>query len=57
MSKRTITSGDRRARALQLKPGKRQDNPWSRNFTCSQPATMAERLDHERIGQVLSRIR
>jgi hypothetical protein len=57
MNERRITQGDRRARALQLNPGKRQDNAWSRNFTCAQPATMAERLDHERIGQVLSRIR
>jgi hypothetical protein len=57
MNERRITSGDRRARALQLKPGKRQNNAWSRNFTCAQPATLTERLDHERIGQVLSRIR
>jgi hypothetical protein len=57
MSKRTITAADRRARALQLKPSPRQNNAWCRNFSCSQPATMAERLDHERIGQVLSRIR
>jgi phage replication-related protein YjqB (UPF0714/DUF867 family) len=57
MKERRITSGDRRARALQLKPSQRQNNAWSRNFTCSQSATMAERLDHERIGQVLSRIR
>jgi hypothetical protein len=57
VKERRITQGDRRARALQLKPGKRQDNAWSRNFTCSQPATLTERLDHERIGQVLSRIR
>jgi hypothetical protein len=57
MNERRITSGDRRARALQLKPGKRQDNAWSRSFTCSRLATMAERMDHERIGQVLSRIR
>jgi phage replication-related protein YjqB (UPF0714/DUF867 family) len=57
MSKRTITAADRRARSLQLKPSQRQNNALSRNFTCSHPATMAERLDHERIGQVLSRIR
>jgi hypothetical protein len=57
MNERRITSGDRRARALQLKPSQRQNNAWSRNFTCSQPETLTERLDHERIGQVLSRIR
>jgi hypothetical protein len=57
MNERRITSGDRRARALQLKPSQRQNNAWSRYFTCSQPETLTERLDHERIGQVLSRIR
>jgi hypothetical protein len=53
MSERHITSGDKRARALTLNPRKRQNNAWSRNFSCAKPATLAERLDGERIARAM----
>jgi hypothetical protein len=53
MNERRITSGDRRARALQLKPGKRQNNAWSRNFTCSKARTLGEAMEAERYSRAL----
>jgi hypothetical protein len=53
MNERRITSGDRRARSLQLKPGKRQDNAWSRNFTCSKARTLGEAMEAERYSRAL----
>jgi hypothetical protein len=53
MSKRTITSGDRLARALQLKPSPRQNNAWSRNFSCSKARTLGEAMEAERYSRAL----
>lgn len=46
-----VTQADRRARALQLNPAKRQNNVWSRNFTVAPRATDIERIEAERIAR------